>query len=151
MPCDITYEDLAAFAAGDSADLAEHVGVCDACRRRLDTLRSADETLLRLPRPEPSASALLRLRRELAREVRPDGAVPEVMTLDEVAEYLRVPADELGDLLADLPAFELAGRVRVRRARLLEWVEAREGDYMRNNIASRVARTMAANGWKGVA
>ena len=59
-------------------------------------------------------------------------------------KFLRVPVEELGDLSAELPAFEVAGRVRVRRDRLVAWIEEREHDYMRHNIASRVARTMAA-------
>jgi helix-turn-helix protein len=151
VTCDVSYEDLAAFAAGDSAELAGHAAKCDVCRKRLDALSSADDALRRLPRPEPSASALLKVRRELAREVRPDTATPEVMTLDEVAAFLRVSADQLGDLAAELPAFELGGRIRVRRERLVKWIEVRERDYMRNSIASHAARTMAANGWKGVA
>ena len=151
MTCDVSYEDLAAFAAGDSAELAGHVAECGECRKRLDALRSVDDALRRLPRPEPPASVLLNVRRELAREIRSNTPLPEVMTLDEVAVFLRVSVDQLGDLSADLPAFELGGQIRVRRERLVEWVEQRERDYMRNTIASRVARTMAANGWKGVA
>jgi len=73
------------------------------------------------------------------------------MTLDEVAEFLRLSPGQLDEVASDLPGFELAGQVRVRRAKLLEWIERRERSYLRNTVASRVARALAANGWKGVA
>jgi len=176
MACEVTAEQLARFAAGERVDepatrgirqLAEyaageadgsttaevetHLAACAECRRHVAALRRADAALAALPPATPSARALLAIRRELAREVRGAGTGPEVMTLDEVAEFLRLAPAELDEVAADLPAFELAGQVRVRRARLLEWIERREREYLRNTVASRVARTLAANGWKGVA
>jgi hypothetical protein len=65
------------------------------------------------------------------------------MTLDEVAEFLRISLDELEEVVTELPAFEVAGQLRVRRARLLEWVEARERAYRRSSAQSEVARAFA--------
>jgi len=65
------------------------------------------------------------------------------MTLNEVAELLRISPDELGEIAEELPAFELAGRVRVRREKLMEWIAQRESAYARQVAASRVARAAA--------
>ena len=35
----------------------------------------------------------------------------------------------MGEIVASLPAFELAGQVRVRRSRLIAWIEERERSY----------------------
>ena len=101
MLCDVTYEDLALYSAGEvdasfdetrARELAAHVASCAECRGRLDDLREADSLMTGLRREEPSAAALLGTRRALSREVR-GGGEPEVMTLDEVAEFLE---DTLG-------------------------------------------------------
>jgi len=145
MKCEVTHEELAAFAAGDlpserTGQLEQHLATCAECRRRLEAIEALDVRLRSLPRLEPSAGAALRARRLLSREVRP---APEVMTLDEVADFLRVSLNDLGEIVAEMPAFELAGRVRVRRTKLIEWIEKRERAYARSNIESEVACILA--------
>ena len=145
MKCNVTYEELAALAAGDlpedrAAELQAHAAECDHCRERLGRIRSVDAGLLSLRREEPSAHAVLEARRALSRELGRSGP-PEVMTLEEVAEFLRV--DDLGEVVEHLPAFEIAGQVRVRRAKLLEWIESRERAFARSSIESEVAGILA--------
>ena len=57
------------------------------------------------------------------------------------------PDDELDEIAEELPAFELAGRLRVRRQRLMEWIEHREQSYARGATATMAGR--AATGWLG--
>ena len=95
---------------------------------------------------EPSARAVLNARKALSHELGA-GEDPEIMTLEEVAEFLRMPPDDLDEIAAGLPAFELGGHVRVRRERLIEWIEQRELLYARRNIESSIARGFG----KGVA
>jgi len=145
--CDVTYEELARMTAGDlsperGAELKRHALGCEACRRRLDALRDVDDVLGVLPREEPSARAVLEARRLISSELRGSGG-PEVLTLREVAEFLRVSPDEMDRLAGDLPAFEIAGNIRVRRARLIEWIERRERGFLRTGIESEAARLIA--------
>ena len=147
MECEITYEELARFVAGELDDertrrVRDHVGSCEACRKRLRALRRVDRQLHHLPRIEPPAGALLEARRVLSGRLRGAGA-REIMTLDEVAEFLRVPQEALGDVIEELPAFELGGYVRVRRERLIEWIEERERTYARARAESEVAQILA--------
>ena len=147
MSCDVTYEELAALAAGElpaarEAEVLAHLGDCERCRRRVNALQQADGVLATLRPARPPAEAVLAARRALADVLRRRQA-PEIMTLEEVAEFLRLTLDQLADVAEELPAFELAGQVRVRRARLIEWIERREGDYSRQRAGSWAAHGMS--------
>ena len=85
---------------------------------------------------------VLNTRRALSAQVRGAHA-PELMTLDEVAEFLRITLDNLEEIVLELPAFELAGQLRVRRSKLLEWVEAREHAWAASSAQSQVARILS--------
>ena len=147
MPCDVTCDQLAEYAAGDATAgqaerIASHLPGCIACAHRLAMLRKADAALSALRPETPSPAALLAARKAVLTETR-GGGQPEIMTLDEVAAFLRVDANALDDLLSDLPAFELGGVVRVRRARLMEWIDRRERAFARDTARSDVARLLA--------
>lgn len=147
MTCDVTYEELADFAAGTleaarSRELTAHTGDCPRCQRRLAALREVDAGLAALRRAVPSPTGVLAARRSLSEALRRPSD-PELMTLDEAAQFLRISLDELEEVVLELPAFEVAGQLRVRRAKLLEWVEARERSYRRSSAQSEVARAFA--------
>ncbi len=146
-PCETTYEQLAAFAAGeappdDNAAIERHVASCSRCRRRIAALGRADEQLRQAPRLTPSAEAVEHIRIAVAAAAQPL-APAEIMTLDEVAVFLRLSEPEMEEIAAELPAFELAGRVRVRRARLIEWVEHRERAYRQQSLQNEAARLLS--------
>jgi hypothetical protein len=143
--CEITYEELSAFAAGElegerENEIHRHLGECERCRTRLAALKKTDEALRRVGVYRPPAGVLLGVRRALAQEVRGPEA-REIMTLDEVGEFLRLSPGQLGEIAEELPAFELAGQVRIRRTRLVEWLQQREQAYARQTAASWVARS----------
>ena len=147
MNCDVTYEELAAFAAGDAAPerarrIRQHLRSCEDCRRRLKALASLDDALRLVPRTEPPANAVLNARRALSHQRRTESA-PDIMTLDEVAEFLRVSSDDLEDVAEELPAFELGGQIRIRRARLIEWIQQRELAYASSRAQSEVAALLS--------
>jgi hypothetical protein len=64
------------------------------------------------------------------------GELPEVLTVEEVARYLRVSVAELEPALAELPFFEFAGRLRMRRESLEAWIEEREQRARRERLMS---------------
>ena len=151
MTCDVNDEDLARHAAGEQAvRAAGHVDGCAACQAKLAALRRADLLLRALPPARPSAAALLRVRRALAAEIHADRAA-EIMTLEEAAAFLRLTVGELDEIIGELPAFEVAGQVRVRRTRLTEWVAQREQSYLRANVGSWLSRSLAPTIEEGVA
>lgn len=145
--CEYTYEQLAAFAAGEAqapeaAAIERHAQACPRCRSRIATLGQADEFLRQTSRLTPATDALARIRAAATAAAQPQ-APAEIMTLDEVAVFLRLSELEMEEIAAELPAFELAGRVRVRRARLIEWVEHRERAYRQQSLQSEAARLLS--------
>ena len=141
MKCSVTYEELAAFAAQEpgSDDLGRHVHACGECRKRLAALRDVDGALQRIVKEGPPARGVLNTWRAVLEESR-GGRCDEVMTLDDVATFLKLSLDDLEDVASDLPTFEVAGRVRLRRAKLMEWIEDRERRHRRSIAASETAR-----------
>ena len=56
-----------------------------------------------------------------------DKPAGDIMTIAEVAEYLRISKSQCYALVkrGDIPSFHLHKSVRVRRADLLKWIEDR--------------------------
>ena len=153
MDCEIAYEELAAFADGDLEagrlrEIREHLQCCRGCADRLRALQMTDAVLESIPRVQPSAGAILAARRAVSATIRRP-LFPEIMTLADAAEFLRITPDQLGEIVEELPAFELSGQVRVRRERLLEWVQQRERDYVRQRSDSWAARAGAVGLGRG--
>jgi hypothetical protein len=154
VTCDVTYDELAEFAAGEmsaerSVQIADHVLTCALCSKRLAAIRRADNALRQVRRVAPSAGAVLNARRSLSQETR-GGQSGDVLTLDEVAEFLRIGPEELGEILPELPAFEVGGQVRVRRARLMGWIERRERGYSQGTAQRDVSKSIMQTQRKGV-
>ena len=98
-------------------------------KQKRDTIdEKIHDALNALTRTTLPDHADLRIRGTLARYVhgREETPVSEVLTLEETARYLKLTIGELIPLLDELPSFELAGRLRVRRAALDQWIETRE-------------------------
>jgi hypothetical protein len=155
MRCDLTYDELAAFSAGDLSEaqadgIRRHVEGCPDCVQRLGELHRTEQALRALPHMEPSATALLRAKRALS-ETQRQKAEREILTLEDVTQFLRISLDELSEIVEELPAFELGGQIRVRRARLIEWIQQREGQYSRQIAHGRIAQIVPRASVKGVA
>lgn len=52
-----------------------------------------------------------------------------IMTMDEVAAYLRVDASDVEEYLGDIPCFEFAGKLRFRKDAVDRWIERKEQSY----------------------
>ncbi len=144
--CEYTYEQLAAFAAGeaggDAGEIAAHAAHCPQCRTRLEALKWADDALAAAPALTPPPAALERIRHTLRQAATPT-TEPEIMTLDEVAAFLRLSEAQMDEIADELPAFELPGGVRVRRAKLIEWINNRERVYRLASLQSDAARLLS--------
>ncbi len=136
--------------AGEVAAVEAHLAACGVCSRRYAALGQADAMLARMPKVEPSALALLRARHALRAVIEPEPE-PEIMTLSEVTDYLRVSRDELEELTPALPVFVLGSQIRVRRAALMRWIEDREQDHRRIAAAGGAYRMPSIRFKKGAA
>jgi excisionase family DNA binding protein len=59
----------------------------------------------------------------------------DILTPEELAEYLKIPANSIYDMLNEIPHLVLAGRVRFRRSSIDKWLDSRE----KNSPAKRSA------------
>jgi len=50
----------------------------------------------------------------------------EIMTLDEVADYLRIDVDTVWNMLDELPHFQIGYELRFKKSSIDEWIHARE-------------------------
>lgn len=151
MPCTLDPERLAAWLDGDlngaaAARMAAHVEACPECRDRTARLTRQAAALRREIDREVPGDVLARLH-----DVLPAAGTavnwPDVLALEDVARYLRVALDDLDRVAADLPAFELAGQIRVRRTELERWIARREQDYaaqrLREDLTRRLGRQVS--------
>lgn len=104
-------------------------------------LQRVDQLMRELHREEPSVADLLRVRRNISTATAPPQD-KDILTVEEVGKILRLSPRELDTVLPDLPAFELAGRIRIRRERLLEWIEEREKAYIQATVQDAVEKSL---------
>ncbi len=105
--------------------------------RAVAALERVDVALANLaarPRPAPAPAACLRAVRAAGND-RVQAALPpttdDILTLGAVADLLGLTSAQMDDVAGELPAFELAGTVRVRRSRLMAWIAERERAFRR--------------------
>jgi anti-sigma factor RsiW len=147
MSCTVEPVVLLAYLDGELADderprLEAHLQHCAECAGRLAQLRRSGQALQEEAHADLPDAVRRRLGRTLGGAAAPD-AWPEVMALEEVARYLGITLDELDRLAADLPAFEVAGRIRVRRSELGKWIARREQDYAAQRLRTETTRGLA--------
>ncbi len=144
MNCELGVDVLCRFFGDELAEterrsVQAHVAECGDCARMLEAFRASERALQQVGRIEPKPAVLLDVRRAVARE-RQHHNDDSLMTMDEVAEYLRLGPDEFERVAARLPAFEFAGRILVRRSQLMKWIRQRERAY-----ANAAAGSLAAD------
>jgi excisionase family DNA binding protein len=137
-----------------SSEVEAHLGSCGACRGEAEEMRSLS-ALARSQAPlEPSPTWDLALGRKLdalkwwrlneevtdlrqtVAEMRAairdlqDAARPQaeepLMTVDEVAAYLRMPREQIYSTLDELPYVEMSYELRFRKSSIDEWLERHE-------------------------
>jgi excisionase family DNA binding protein len=91
--------------------------------RRLNAAETGDGKLsLRLER---LIEVVSELKAELSMKVKPDFG--EIMTLQELAEYLKVGLDTVWMMVDEIPHFQVGHEIRFRKASVDEWIRAQEG------------------------
>jgi excisionase family DNA binding protein len=68
----------------------------------------------------------------------------EIMTLDEVASYLRVDADTIWNMLDELPHFQIGYDLRFKKSSIDEWINAKE-----NRLEFADEQWFSGNDWFG--
>ena len=104
-------------------------------------LAEVDRFLAGLSPPRIRPSSLRRIRSVLLGEVAARGS-EEILTVEETARLLRVPVRDLVEKAGEMPFFDIGGRLRIRRERLLEWIREREKEFARTSAESLVRQAV---------
>lgn len=155
MTCDIRLEQLSALLAGEldvtqTQVLRQHIERCPACATLAARLQDIDQqfrSAVDQPVP-PEAARRARQAMHAAVQRQP---TPEIMTLDEVGQCLRLTPSQLAQILEQLPSFSVAGEVRIRRDRLMQWVKDQEQQAFRDRVRSQAARSIRMAFEQGIA
>ncbi len=89
--------------------------------------------------------ALLRIQAALDEELRriePAAAPRPVMTIQELAGYLRVTEVAIEGYLGEIPCFELGGKLLFRKEAVDKWLEARERSYANEVVKFKVRNSL---------
>lgn len=125
----------------EQADLDRHLAECEDCRSEVEGVATVRESLAPAPDEEgPGLDVLARVKRRLATAAEAAAPVAEVLTPEEVAAFLQITLEELYENLDQLPVFEFAGRVRIRRRALEAWIEEKEQSFRQQSLAARRLR-----------
>ena len=101
------------------------------CEKALDA-KLGDHALLRIQTA---------LNEELKRIDSIDASRP-VMTISELADYLRVTEVTIEGYLGEVPCFELGGKLLFRREAVDKWLEAREMNYANEVVKFNVQKSI---------
>lgn len=124
------------LGAAEALAFEGHLVKCPNCRRRLRELERLRKAMRQAFNQELGEDADLRIRRRLKRQEEETGPSGEVMDLEDVARLLKIPVPEVIDLLGQLPSFEIGGRLRFRRDRIMAWIKDSERRLLRDRQES---------------
>ena len=109
-------------------DVLAHLAACAQCRAEKEILERIESAARALPRVAPGSECVIELRDRI-RRLEPGFRRVEfgpVMDMDELAAFLRVDLDVVGQYLDEMPSFELGGKLLFRRKSDEDWIAGRE-------------------------
>ena len=136
MNCQICTDRLSEYAdheltGNEARSIKTHLDKCAECceqLRRLEQIASAAATL---PRHAPSTDCLLKISKAIHQCARPAIRTEfgPVLSFDELADYLRVDQETIGQYLDEIPSFELGGKLLFRKKSIESWIESKETGF----------------------
>jgi len=142
----VTYLDKELSAMGQKA-IEAHLSECETCSRKLQELRGIIgaahqwqgitpsgnwrqklQSRIDAEKPKNLTTEIRHLRNaiDVLREQMERQNFPEVMNLEELANYLRVDTDTVWNILDELPHFQIGYELRFKKSSIDEWIRAKE-------------------------
>lgn len=124
------------YAEGDlpaaaTAEVRAHLDACAACRAALENHQAMLAAVRALPGQEPGQDTVLRVTEAIHALQRPPRRTEfgPVLDTEELADYLRVDPVTIQQYLAEIPCFELGGKILFRRQSVDAWLARRESEF----------------------
>jgi len=155
MNCEKYKELLSEYQEGEldkkvSAEIQKHLNKCKSCQQELNILFKINSLTKELPRYTPSSEVVLKIKSSIhpLPKVEKRTEFGPVLDIDELAEFLRVSKEIIGQYLEDIPCFELGGKILFRRKSIEEWLERREKDFGFQMLDSELNKVLLAQDFK---
>ncbi len=124
---------ISSYIDGESEDadvegVRKHLEECAECRAELEVLEGIALAATGLARFEPDEDVVLAISSAVHECSLPPRRTQfgPVLDMDELADFLRVDKDTVGAYLAEIPCFELGGKLLFRRKSVEQWIRGRE-------------------------
>lgn len=145
MNCESCSEQLSEYLDDElSAELrkevAGHLEQCGQCRAELRQYEKMNSLVAALPQCNPGTESLLRIKAafQKPRPVEKRTEFGPVLDMDELASFLRVSNEVVGQYLDEIPSFELGGKLLFRRKSVEDWIAGKEMTLAKDMLASEV-------------
>ena len=136
MNCQTCTDRLSEYADHELAGTEEreikvHLDTCAECRKQFQRLEQIASAAATLKRHAPSADCLLKISKAIHQRTRPVMRTEfgPVLNFDELADYLRVDQEIIGQYLDEIPSFELGGKLLFRKKSVEAWIESKETGF----------------------
>lgn len=109
-------------------EIDNHLGQCERCREELRRYEKLNTLAAKLPAFRPGTAVTLRIKTafQAARPPERRTVFGPVMDITELADFLRVSQEVVGQYLDEIPSFELGGKLLFRRKSVEEWIGRKE-------------------------
>ena len=145
MNCESCGERLSEYLDGDlpvelKGEVAAHLEQCGQCREKIRQYEKLDSMVARLRQFTPGTTATLRIKAafQAPRPAERRTEFGPVLDMDELAVFLRVSKEVVGQYLNEIPSFELCGRLLFRRKSVEEWIARKEMTLAGSMLCSEV-------------
>ncbi len=126
---------------GQTAAFREHLEGCAECRRLLDGLTEVREAMAESYSAELPDDRNLRIRRVVPGSYCLQKLPQDIMDIEELAAFLCASVEDIIGMLDQVPAFEINGRLRFRRDKIVEWIEREEAGMQWERDVSMMRRS----------
>lgn len=112
-------------------DIEQHLETCRECREQNKLLDNIDNLAKQLPLHAPGADVTLKIKEAIYKQLPAQGRTEfgPVLDFNELAEYLRVDREIIGQYLDEIPSFELGGKLLFRKKSVETWIESKETGF----------------------
>ena len=150
MICEACRQKVSAYVEGDlpekdRQEVREHTKKCKQCRRELHIYKRMISLTANIQRHTPGTDVVLKISESIHRATRPQRRTEfgPVLDMAELADFLRVDQETIGEYLDEIPCFELGGKLLFRRKSIEDWIDKRETSFFlqmnRSELANRIA------------
>ena len=145
MNCESCRERLSEYLDGDlpvesKGEIAAHLETCEQCRAELRQYERMNSLVAGLQQLTPGTATTLSIKAafQASRPMERRTEFGPVLDMDELAAFLRVSNEVVGQYLDEIPSFELGGKLLFRRKSVEEWIARKEMTLASDMLSSEV-------------